>query len=131
MTREHQKPSQSMCNLGHGIEKAQLKNAQTESLIFPPAATFCLCCDDNFLHNLIALDLGTQRKQGYKRGRRGRTCCVFSFYSIYTSSPMEAGIPTSPGILWDSTPVSVPKPSYPSGNSVTIKRGDSVLPGSN
>lgn len=44
---------------------------------------------------------------------------------------MEAGIPTSPGILWDSTPVSVPKPSYPGGNSVTIKRGDSILPGSN
>lgn len=131
LAREHQKPSQSICNLGHGIEKAQLKNAQTESLIFPAAATFCLCCDNNFLHNPIALGPGTQRKQRCKRGRRGRTRCVFSFYFIYMSSPMEVGTPMSSGICWDSTPLSVPKPSYPGGNLVTIKSGDSLLPGSN
>lgn len=41
---------------------------------FPPAAAmFCLCCANNFLHNQIALDLGTQRERATEGGEGEHT----------------------------------------------------------
>lgn len=54
----------------------------------PPAAMFCLCCANNFLHNQIALDLGTLGKSTQKREERENTLSLL----IYISSPMKAGI---------------------------------------
>lgn len=60
---------------------------------FPPAAMFCLCCANNFLHNQIALEVGTQRERerGAKEGGEGEH--TVSLYFIYISSPMKAGVP--------------------------------------
>lgn len=92
----------------------------------PDSAIFHLCCANHFLHNQTAMDLGTEERR--ERAQRTHKEGIHSGFLFCVSSPVKAGEPMKARTQWDSTGA---KALTPGGTSVTIKRGDSLLPGSN